>query len=251
MGYKPRRVDNLLLAPILGLSMEPPQRIDLHTHSILSDGSLLPSELLRRAAVLGHGAVAITDHADASNMEGIIAGLRRVLWQQPGDFNLQLIVGVELTHVAPYSIAPLARRAKELGAEIVVVHGETIVEPVAPGTNLAAITSPDVDLLAHPGFLTAEEARLAAQRGCLIEITARKGHSLTNGHVACVCREAGAQWVVDTDAHDPSDLITLEMAQHVAAGAGLSVEEALAATITNPHALLERVLRARRGERHA
>lgn len=231
--------------------MESPQRIDLHTHSILSDGSLLPSELLRRAAVLGHAAIAITDHADASNIEHVITSLRRVLEQQPEDFGLHLIVGIELTHVAPRSIGPLARYAKELGAEIVVVHGETLVEPVAAGTNLAALDSPDVDLLAHPGFLTPEEARLGAQRGCLIEITARKGHSLTNGHVARVCREAGALWVVDTDTHDPSDLITLEMAQRVAAGAGLSPEESLAATVANPLLFLERVLRARCGERFA
>jgi histidinol phosphatase-like PHP family hydrolase len=228
--------------------MDQPQRIDLHTHSIFSDGSLLPSELLRRAAVLGHAAVAITDHADASNMEAVIAGLRRVLERQSQDFGLQLIVGVELTHVAPHSIAPLARRAKELGADIVVVHGETIVEPVAPGTNLAAITSLAVDLLAHPGFLTLEEARLAAQRTCLIEVTARIGHSLTNGHVARVCREAGAPMVLDTDTHDASDLITLDMARRVAAGAGMTEEEVLAATIVNPHALLERVLSARRSD---
>ena len=45
------------------------KRIDLHTHSIFSDGELLPSELARRADVLGHKALAITDHVDASNIE--------------------------------------------------------------------------------------------------------------------------------------------------------------------------------------
>ncbi len=226
--------------------MERAQRIDLHTHSILSDGSLLPSELLRRASVLGHGAVAITDHVDASNMAEIIRALRRVAEDQAEDFGLHLLVGVELTHVAPMSIDRLARRAKAIGAEIVVVHGETIVEPVAPGTNRAAVSSLAVDVLAHPGFLTLEEARLAAERGCLIEITARQGHSLTNGYVARLCREAGAPMVLDTDAHDPSDLITLEFAQRVAAGAGLTEEEVLAATVTNPHALVERILARRR-----
>lgn len=226
--------------------MEQLQRIDLHTHSIFSDGSLLPSELLRRASVLGHGAVAITDHADASNMAAVIQGLRRVLEEQAEDFGLHLLVGIELTHVAPASVDRLARRAKEIGAEIVIVHGETIVEPVAPGTNRAAVSSPAVDVLAHPGFLTLEEARLAAERGCLIEITARQGHSLTNGHVARLCREANAPMVLDTDAHDPSDLITLAFAQRVAAGAGLTEEEIYAATVSNPRALVERVLAKRR-----
>ena len=35
----------------------------------------------------------------------------------------------------------------------VVVHGETLVEPVEPGTNRAAVSCPEVDILAHPGCL--------------------------------------------------------------------------------------------------
>jgi histidinol phosphatase-like PHP family hydrolase len=221
-------------------------RIDFHTHSFFSDGALLPSELLRRAAVLGTQAVAITDHADASNMAFVIANLRRVLKEQPDDFGVMLLVGVELTHVGPGSIARLAAEAKALGAEIVVVHGETIVEPVAPGTNRAAVEAEAVDLLAHPGFLTLEEAQRAAARGCHIEITTRKGHSLTNGHVAQICRAAGALMVVDTDTHDPSDLATLAFAQHVAAGAGLTPDDVEAATLHNPQAFLRRILAARR-----
>ncbi len=224
--------------------MSKKQRIDLHTHTILSDGEMLPSELLRRAAVMGHGALAITDHADASNLDALIASLLRLRQEQGNDWDLALLVGVELTHVAPASIAKLARRAKLLGADLVVVHGETIVEPVAAGTNQAAIASPDVDLLAHPGFLTREEARQAAERGCLIELTSRRGHSLTNGHVARVCTEAGAPLVVNTDAHAPSDLIDFAWACRVAAAAGLGTAQVEAATEANPRALLERVLTA-------
>lgn len=224
--------------------MSEKQRIDLHTHTTFSDGALLPSELLRRAAVMGHRALAITDHADASNLDELIASLLRLRQEQAHDWELAFLIGVELTHVAPSSIAALARRAKRLGADLVVVHGETIVEPVAPGTNQAAIACPDVDLLAHPGFLTLAEARLAAERGCLIELTSRRGHCLTNGHVARVCTEAGAPMVVDTDTHAPADLIDFAFAQRVAAAAGLEPAQVEAATVTNPQALLERVLTA-------
>ena len=217
------------------------QRIDLHTHTFFSDGVLLPSELLRRAAVLGHRALAITDHADAGNLEELIVRLRRFRDEQPDDFGVQLLIGIELTHVAPASIAKLARRAKALGADMVAVHGETIVEPVAPGTNSAAIASGDVDLLAHPGMLTREQARQAAARGCLIELTSRAGHSLSNGHVARVCVESGAPMVVNTDAHAPFDLIDLSFARQVAAAAGLDAAQVEAATLTSPQALLERV----------
>ncbi|MGC9360242.1 MAG: histidinol phosphate phosphatase domain-containing protein [Anaerolineae bacterium] len=225
--------------------MSTAKRIDLHTHSIFSDGELLPSELLRRASALGHAAVAITDHADASNMELVIGQLRRLLEAQPTDFAAALLIGIELTHVAPASIDPLARHAKDLGAEVVVVHGETIVEPVAPGTNLAAARSPAVDVLAHPGLITPEVAQALAERDALCEITARKGHCLTNGHVARICIEAGTKMVVNTDAHAPSDLATLAFARAIAEGAGLGPDLVDQATIANPRRFVERILAAR------
>ena len=227
--------------------MDEAKRIDLHTHSFLSDGVLLPSEMLRRVSVLGFGALAITDHVDAGNMVPVIASLRRVLEEQPDDFAAELLVGVELTHVGPRSIDKLARRAKALGAEVVVVHGETIVEPVAPGTNRVAVESDAVDILAHPGLLTPEDARLAASRGCYVEITTRKGHCLTNGHVARVCTLAGARMLVNTDAHQPSEFVTLGFAQQVAAGAGLDEGAVLAATVTDPQDLVSRILARRQG----
>lgn len=221
--------------------MDQPQRINFHTHSFFSDGVLLPSELLRRAAAMGHRALAITDHADASNIDELVSRLRRFASLQGGDFPLEFLVGVELTHVAPSSIAPLARRAKELGADIVLVHGETPVEPVRSGTNRATVECPEVDLLAHPGFITPEEAALAAEHGVILELSSRRGHCLTNGHVAQVAQAAGAKLVVNTDAHEPSDLITQETARLVAAGAGLTEDEVETATVTNPEALLARL----------
>jgi len=226
--------------------METAKRIDLHAHSLFSDGCLLPSELLRHAAVHGHRAIAVTDHGDSSNLEHLLRSLLAFAAEQGDTFGPKLLIGVELTHVAPVSIAGLARRAKQLGADLVVVHGETIVEPVAPGTNRAALESPDVDILAHPGFLTEEEALLAARRGCLIEVTARKGHSLTNGHVVRICRAAGAQMVLNTDTHSPEDLVTFERALQVAAGAGMLPDEALETVDTIPAAFLARCLAARK-----
>jgi histidinol phosphatase-like PHP family hydrolase len=222
--------------------MDPNQRIDLHTHCFFSDGVLLPSEQLRRAVAMGYGAIAITDHADASNLEDLIARLARFWREQGEDFPLVFLPGVELTHVAPRSIAPLARRAKELGAALVVVHGETIVEPVAPGTNRAAVACLDVDILAHPGMVTLEEAREAAANGVYLEITSRGGHSLANGHVARVTREVGAKLVLNTDTHTPQDMIDQQMARLVAQAAGLTADEVEAATATQPQVLVKRAL---------
>ena len=117
----------------------------------------------------------------------------------------------------------LVSRARELGAKIIVGHGETVMEPVYAGTNLAAIQA-GVDILAHPGFITKDEARLAAEKGIFLELTRRKGHSLTNGHVAGIAADTGALLVVNADAHGPGDFMTDKMAETVALGAGLDRE---------------------------
>lgn len=197
---------------------------DLHTHTILSDGELLPTELVRRAAVLGYETLGITDHADASNLPHLVEAVGGVRGAARC-YGVDLLVGVELTHVPPSLIPALARDAKRRGADIVVVHGETVVEPVAPGTNRAACTCDDVDVLAHPGLVTAEDAREAAARGIALEITSRGGHNRTNGHIVRVAREAGCRLVVDSDTHAPSDLMSKDARRSVALGAGLTEAE--------------------------
>lgn len=198
--------------------------IDLHTHTFFSDGALVPAEHVRRVETLGYRAVAITDHADASNIDILIPHLLRAADSLNRVNATRLIVGVELTHVPPPLIAELTLESRRLGARLVVVHGETPVEPVAPGTNRAALEA-GVDVLAHPGFITLEEAELAAKKGILLELSGRGGHSLTNGHVAQTARRAGALLCVNSDAHEPHDFLTAELAEKVGLGAGLSPEE--------------------------
>jgi hypothetical protein len=108
--------------------------------------------------------------------------LRAVVDELNHHHKVRALAGVELTHVPPELINDLTLQARDLGADIVVVHGETIVEPVPPGTNRAAIEA-GVDLLAHPGLITAGEVALAAENGVHLEISARKGHSLGNGRM--------------------------------------------------------------------
>ena len=199
--------------------------IDLHTHTLFSDGELIPAEHIRRAITYGYRAIAMTDHADFTNFEYVITSLQKAKGIEE-EWDIDIFAGIEITHVPPGQIDKLAKKAKEIGADIVVVHGETIVEPVAPGTNRAAIESEYVDILAHPGFLTIEETERAKSTNTYLEITARSGHNRTNGHVARLATEIGAKLVCNTDTHRPGDMITKETAYQILTGAGLSDEQA-------------------------
>jgi putative hydrolase len=201
--------------------------IDLHTHTILSDGTVLPSELVRRAAVSGYKAIAITDHVDSGNVEVILKQLVKLakdLNSAKSGMGIRVLPGVEITHMPPPLVPDMAKQARKLGAKIVVVHGESPVEPVAPGTNLSALQS-DIDILAHPGMIKEEEVKLAKKKGIYLELTTRKGHCLTNGRLVVLARKYQAKLVINTDAHKPDELLSEDLLKKTGLGSGLTEEE--------------------------
>ncbi|MFW5735639.1 MAG: histidinol phosphate phosphatase domain-containing protein, partial [Oceanidesulfovibrio sp.] len=168
-------------------------------------------------------AVVLTDHADGATLERVVAELERA----SGDAlfaDVDVFVGVELTFVPPSLLAGHVARARELGVRFVAVHGETLLDPVPRGTNLAAIEA-GADLLAHPGLLSHEEAALAAERGVHLEISLRAGHCLANGLVAALARRHGAKLLLNSGAHEPADFMPAELRRAAALGAGLSQDE--------------------------
>ncbi len=216
------------------------KRIDLHMHTLFSDGELLPSELARRAVKLNHEAIAITDHIDASNVDNL-PQIQKAVDDVNENWDIDVILGAEITHTPVESIDKIAKKARKLGAELIVVHGETLNEPVVEGTNYAAVNSKNVDILAHPGLLSKEEAEIALKNDVYIEITARNGHSLSNGHVANVCREVGNKMIINTDTHSPDNIITFERSKIIGLGAGLNESEVEKAIVDNPRELIERL----------
>ena len=215
---------------------------DFHTHTFLSDGVLSPVELIRRAHHdFGYQVMAITDHVGPGNLEFVLKTLIKDCEMASKRWDILALPGVEITHAPKDDIDLLAREARAMGAKVVNVHGETVVEPVEPGTNLAAVNSANVDILAHPGLITPAEAQIAARNGVFLEVSSRRGHSLTNGHVVRAAQDAGARMVLDSDAHAPEDLLTRELAMKVALGSGLDEEEAYALLETGPRDLLEKV----------
>jgi putative hydrolase len=198
--------------------------IDLHTHSLLSDGELLPLELARRAKVKGYTILGISDHVDVTNIEYVASSILKVTEKNEYHEGILVVPGVEITHSPARLVGEMIVRARKLGIHYVVVHGETIAEPVEEGTNRAAIEA-GTDILAHPGLITEEDVLLAKEHGVLLEISARKGHSLTNGHVARLAKKVGAKLIFDTDSHSPSDLTEDARAVQITLGAGLTYDD--------------------------
>lgn len=197
---------------------------DFHTHTFLSDGSNSPIELIRFAVSYGYKCIAITDHASYSNIDYLIERLKKDCELAEKYWDIVAVPGVELTNIPAKSINEMAKSAKELGAKLVVVHGESIMEKVEPGTNWEAVNSRYVDILAHPGIFDIDEAKMAKKNDICIEINSRKGHSLTNGIVAKVGEQAGVKFLINSDAHSQNDLIGFDFQKKIGLGAGLELK---------------------------
>ena len=214
---------------------------DFHTHTFLSDGSNSPIELIRFAVAFGYKCIALTDHGSYSNLDFLISRVKKDCELAEKYWDITAIPGIELTNIPAKSINDMAKEAKELGARIVVVHGESIVENVEQGTNLEAVKSKYVDLLAHPGIFILDEARLAAKNDIYVEITSRIGHCLTNGVVAEAGREAGVKFLINSDAHSQNDLFKSDFQENVALGSGLKKDEIKEIFSRNYREFLEKI----------
>lgn len=219
--------------------------IDLHSHTLLSDGVLVPSELVRRAEVKGYTVLAITDHVDVSNVTQVVGQLVTACEKLNGRTKVKVIPGCEVTHVPLALMEEVVVNARAAGAQLVVVHGETVAEPVLPGTNRRALEL-DIDVLAHPGLISKTDAALAAKQGIALELSTRRGHCWANGHVARMALEVGARLIIDTDSHAPEDLVTRDQAEAIAQGAGLRAAD-VAKLFTTAAQLVDRTARRSRG----
>ena len=216
------------------------RRADFHTHTLISDGSLSLPELVQRARVLDHKFLAVTDHVGLGDIEPTLARLRAAS-ERCSTPELEVMIGVEITHVPPRLLDEAVRRARRAGAGIVLVHGETVAEPVAPGTNRAAVQNPEIDVLAHPGLLDLRDAERARANGVYLELSGRTTHGLANGRVAAMAEASGTLTVVNSDAHEPSHLLTPAAAFAVARASGAPLARARRSVTAYPEALIRRI----------
>lgn len=173
---------------------------------------------------LGYKVIAITDHVDHSNIESTVRAILEFTQHWPKNSQLEVLPGIELTHLPPEQFKPLAKYARKNGMKIIVAHGETLVEPVIKGTNAAALEA-DIDILAHPGLISDEDVILAKNKGIFLEVTSRKGHADTNPYVVKNALKLGARLILNNDSHSPEDIISPEELIRVGLSAGLSQKE--------------------------
>jgi putative hydrolase len=219
----------------------PGRRFDFHSHTYLTDGTESATSMWWAASQLGHRVLAITDHVALEDPKPILDRLRGES-RAFEDGSIATLIGVELTLLPPRRIAEAARRARAAGAQIVIAHGETTAERVPPGTNRAAVESGEIDVLAHPGFLTEKDAETARANGTAIELSGRALHGRTNGHVGRIALLVGADLVVDSDAHETRHLPDYDRAEIVARGAGLTPSQVRRALRDAPVRLYRRCL---------
>jgi len=207
------------------------KKYDLHTHTIFSDGESTVEEMIKKAKML-NSAIAITDHfiSDEFFINKIlypeISSIEKFVERKKKYMKIfdELIFGIEITRVRPEKIYEIAKNAKKHNL-IVLVHGETYADIVPEGTNISAVNCEYVDILAHPGHLSEEEAIKAKENKIFIEISARKTHSSENKEIAKICKKFNLEIVINTDAHSTDELIDYEKAKEIGLNAGLSEED--------------------------
>ncbi len=216
--------------------------IDFHMHTYMSDGVLGYAELVARAIEVGYTVMGITDHTDSGNFDIVTDSVLTFAEKTKSHYDdlISIIPGVELTHVCPSEIENLTNEARKKGIKLIIVHGETRTEPVLTGTNMAAIKA-CVDILAHPGFITEEEASLAKQNNVYLEITSSRSHSIANGLVGKIAKSVGANMVVDSDFHQPGGFLSEKRIRDIVLGAGLE-ENDLSQILENNKALAKKIL---------
>ena len=191
---------------------------DFHIHVNCSGGrgGLLPSEAMRLAKCAGFRAVGLIVRADPSTLPILLPTLKTLVKTCSLYADIEAFAGVELVHVPP---------------ALLLAHGESIprqlADVVETGTNLAAINA-GVDILAHPGLITVEDAQLAAEKGVLLELNTAPRHCLANGHIVRMAERFGCELLLNSDASSSADFespdVTQALRKAAALGAGLDAE---------------------------
>lgn len=211
--------------------------VDVHVH--VGDGGLQPAEAMRLGRVAGYRAMVLLCRVDSASLSQLFPWLLQMCRHYSLYTGVDAFAGVELVHVPPPLLYETVAEARALGAAFVGVHGEAPGAHVEVGTNMAAMQA-GADVLLHPGLLTAEDARLAAELGVALEITSAPLYCLANAHVAAMAEAAGCGLVFGGNVKKADEFVTPEIYEATLSGALVSAQ-ARHALITTTEALLQRL----------
>jgi DNA polymerase (family 10) len=193
-------------------------RGDLHSHTDWSDGAASIAEMVAGAAAVGHEYVAITDHATGPGMVGGVGLTDDELREQlpaireaDDEADIAVLAGVEANIGTDGEVSVADDVLSDL--DIVVASPHKLD---GDGTDrlVAAASHPEVDIVGHPTGrklnsrpgMTVDVERLAtvaAEHDTALEVNASPYRLDLRGSAVQTAIEAGANVVVDTDAHAP------------------------------------------------
>ena len=88
---------------------------DFHSHTFHSDGALSPLELIRRAAVKGYSAIAVTDHIGPGSLARVIKEVSEDCELASSHWDIVAIPGVELDTRASSGYRRVGKKSQRAG----------------------------------------------------------------------------------------------------------------------------------------
>lgn len=207
-------------------------RGDLHVHTDWSDGTASIEEMAAAAEAFGHEYIAITDHADGPGVVGAMGLSAADLREQhaavraiDAETDIDLLTGVE-TNIAADGTVSLDDDVLA-ACDVVVASPHSGLSGDGTDRLCRAIEHPAVDIIGHPSgrllnqrngieFDPTALGEAAAAAGTALEINSNPLRLDLWGEVVRAAIDAGAEIVIDTDAHRPGSFEHIEYGVHTA-----------------------------------
>ncbi|HEU5250531.1 MAG TPA: DNA polymerase/3'-5' exonuclease PolX [Thermoanaerobaculia bacterium] len=199
-------------------------RGDLQMHTDDTDGKNTLSEMVEACRARHYEYIAISDHTKAVRVAGGLTRsgfhnqFRRIERLASRLRGITILKGAEVDILDDGRLDLDEETLRELDVVLVAVHSKfRMTEAAMTERVLRALSHPRVNVLCHPtgrilgrrepyAIDMARVARAASDLGVLLEINAQPDRlDLTDVHVK-MAREAGARFVISTDAHRVAEL---------------------------------------------
>ncbi len=220
-------------------------RGDLHVHSSWSDGRASVLEMARAAKALGYEYIAISDHSPSIGIAGGIAAekldqkIEAVAAANESLEGFTVLMGTEVDIRADGELDYPDDLLARCDVVVASVHmGQQQTERAITGRLISAIENENVDIIGHPtgriinqrepyelDFQAVLEA--AARTGTALEINAYPGRLDLNDIKARAAKEMGVRMSINSDAHDPQQLLNMKYGVNVARRAWLEKKDLL------------------------